>query len=134
AAALAIGLCGPARRVFLGDGADNNWTIWRHFFSSFVPILAFIHALSYVYAAAHAGRDRVAGWRCYVGWIRWVWRGQVGQVLAALRQRQEELGQPAKGEVESSPRQVVTRALGYLENNAARMRYDEYRRQGLLIT
>jgi hypothetical protein len=134
AAAWAMGLFGSARRAFLGDGADTNWTLWRHYFSSFEPVLDFIHARSYVYAAAHAGRDRVAGWRCYVGWIRWVWRGEVGLVLAALRQRQAELGQPAKGEAESSPRQVVARALGYLGNNERRMRYAEYRRQGLPIT
>ena len=134
AAAWAMGLFGAARRAFVGDGSENNWALWRRYFSSFEPILDFIHALSYVYAAAHAGRDRVAGWRCYVGWIRWVWRGQVGQVLEALRQRQAEVGPPGEGEAASSPRQVVARALGYLGNNAKRMRYDAYRRQGLPIT
>ena len=134
AAAWAMGLFAAARRAFVGDGSENNWAIWRGYFSSFVPILDFIHALSYVYAAAHAGRDRVAGWRCYVGWIRWVWRGEVGRVLEALRQRQEELGQPEEGEAEGSPRQVLARALVYLGNNEGRMRYDEYRRQGLPIT
>src|SRR5205807_8312813 len=35
---------------------------------------------------------------------------------------------------ESSTRQVVARTLGYLENNAPRLRYNEYRQQGLPIT
>jgi hypothetical protein len=133
-AAWAMGLFGAARRAFLGDGAENNWTLWRGFFSSFVPILDFIHALSYVYAAAHAGRDRVAGWKCYREWIGWVWQGQVERVLTALRERQAALGEPQKEDKETHPRQVVAQALSYLTNNAGRMRYDEYRRQGLPIT
>src|SRR5439155_9053178 len=72
AAAWALGLFAAPRRAFLGDGAENNWSIWRDYFSSFVPVLDFIHALSYVYAAAHAGVGRADGWRCYARWIRWV--------------------------------------------------------------
>jgi hypothetical protein len=133
-AAWALGLFAAARRAFLGDGAENNWTVWRRFFSSFVPILDFIHALSYVYAAAHAGRGRAEGWKCYALWIRWVWQGQVRQVIAALGERQAEIGQPQEGDKETHPRQVVAMALTYLENNHGRMKYDEYRRQGLPIT
>jgi hypothetical protein len=133
-AAWAMGLFGAARRAFVGDGAENNWTIWRGFFGSFEPILDFIHALSYVYAAAHAGRDRAAGWKCYREWIGWVWQGQVGRVLEALRQRQAEVGEAQEGDPETHPRQVVAQAQSYLGNNQGRMRYDEYRRQGLPIT
>lgn len=132
--AWALGLFGAARRAFLGDGAENNWTVWRCFFSSFVPILDFIHALSYVYAAAHAGRERAAGWMCYREWIRWVWQGQVERVQAALAERQMALGEPQEGDKETHPRKVVAQARTYLENNAGRMRYDAYRRQGLPIT
>jgi hypothetical protein len=134
AAAWAMGLFAASRRAFLGDGAENNWSIWRDYFSSFEPILDFIHALSYVYAAAHAGCDRVAGWRRYTRWIRWVWRGQVAEVLRELEQRQAELGEAQEQDAETSPRKVVATARTYLTNNAARMRYDEYRRAGLPIT
>jgi hypothetical protein len=134
AAAWAMGLFAAPRRAFLGDGAESNWSIWRGYFASFVPVLDFIHALSYVYAAAHAGRGRAEGWRCYARWIRWVWRGQVAEVLRELAGRQAELGQPEAADKETSPRGVVAAALTYLSNNAGRMRYDEYRRQGLPIT
>jgi hypothetical protein len=130
----AMGLYGAARRAFVGDGAENNWTLWRNFFSSFVPILDFIHALSYVYASAHAGRDRVAGWKCYREWIGWVWQGQVRRVLAALDERQAELGEPEDGDKETHPRQVVAQARSYLRNNEGRMCYAAYRRDGLPIT
>lgn len=134
AAAWAMGLFAAPRRAFLGDGAENNWTVWRERFSSFEPVLDFIHALSYVYAAAHAGRGRALGWSCYARWIRWVWSGQVAKVLEELEARQKELGAPTEQDKETSPRVVVGKALTYLTNNTARMQYDKYRRQGLPIT
>jgi hypothetical protein len=134
AAAWAMGLFAAARRVFLGDGAENNWTVWRERFSSFEPVLDFIHALSYVYAAAHAGRGRAPGWCCYRRWIGWVWDGQVAKVLEELEARQAELGVPTEQDKETSPRVVIDKALTYLRNNRSRMQYDKYRREGLPIT
>lgn len=134
AAARARGFYGAKRKAFLGDGAETNWTVQRRWFSDFVAILDFIHALSYVFAAAMAGRGFAAGWEVYVRWIGWVWQGQVVEVVKELEQRMAELGMPAADESESSPKQVVADALRYLRNNQHRMRYDEYRRLGLPIT
>jgi hypothetical protein len=134
AAAWAWAFHGAARRALVGDGSANNWTLQRRFFGSFVPILDFIHALSYVFAAATAGRKFAEGWACYREWITWVWQGQVSLVIAALSQRQAELGLPEKGEAETSPRQVVSKALTYLHNHQDKMRYDAYRKDGLPIT
>ena len=133
-AAWAWGFFAAKRQAFLGDGSDKNWAIWRQYFSSFTPILDFIHALSYVFAAAMAGRKFAAGWSIYVQWINWVWRGQVTAVIAALAQRQLELGQPQEGDGETSPRAIVAQALTYLQNHQSQMQYAEYRRQGLPIT
>ena len=134
AAAWAWALQGAARRAFVGDGSANNWTLQRRFFGSFVPVLDFIHALSYVFAAATAGRKFAQGWACYREWITWVWQGEVSQVIAALQQRQAELGLPEKDEAETSPRQVVSKTLTYLENHQDKMKYDVYRKEGLPIT
>ncbi len=134
AAAWALGFFAAPRKAFVADGAENNWSMHRQLFSSFVPILDFIHALSYVFASAMAGRHFKEGWTVYERWIQWVWSGDVAQVIAALAVRQAELGMPAKDEAEGSPRAVVARALTYLQNNKDRMRYQEYRRQGLPIT
>ncbi len=133
-AAWALGFQAAARKAFVGDGSANNWELQRRFFGSFVAILDFIHALSYVFAAATAGRPFAAGWAAYQQWIGWVWQGRVAEVIAAVEGRQAELGPPAEGEPETSPRQVVGRALTYLRNHREKMRYDEYRRQGLPIT
>jgi hypothetical protein len=134
AAAWARGFYGAKRKAFLGDGAETNWAVQKRWFSDFVAILDFIHALSYVFAAAMAGRGFAAGWEVYVQWIGRVWQGQVVEVITELEQRQAELGMPAADEPESSPKQVVADTLRYLRNNQHRMRYDEYRRRGLPIT
>lgn len=134
AAAWALGFQGATRQAFVGDGSANNWKMRRRFFGSFTPILDFIHALSYVFAAATAGRGVAAGWACYRQWIGWVWQGRAPRVIAALQERQAELGLPEKDEPETSVRKVVARTLTYLHNHQDKMHYDEYRRQGLPIT
>lgn len=99
-----------------------------------VPILDFIHALCYVFTGALAGRRLREGWPIYCQWAQWVWSGQVERVIEALKIRQQEVGLPEADESEESPRQKVADALRYLQNQKTRMRYDEYRRQGLPIT
>jgi hypothetical protein len=133
-AARAAGLLGADRRAFVGDGSDNNWAIWRRFFSSWTPIIDFIHVLSYVFAAATAGRKFAEGWPAYVRWIEWLWQGQPERIIAELAQRQAELGAPEPADADTHPRRFVAEALTYLQNHKDKMRYDEYRRQGLPIT
>jgi len=131
AAAFARGFFGANRKAFVADGAETNWTIHRQWFSDFVAILDFIHALTYIFSSTMAGRMFRQGWETYERWIKLVWQGKVAEVIAELEQRQKELGVPAAEESETSPRQVVAAALVYLKNNQERMKYDEYRRQGL---
>jgi hypothetical protein len=132
ARAWSLGFFGAQRKAFLGDGAENNWTMWRNHFSSFVPILDFIHALTYVFHSAMAGRPFAEGWEVYKRWIRWTWAGEVERVIAELAVRQAELGTSADAKA-TSPAQIVSRALSYLQNNKERMRYADYRRDGLPI-
>jgi hypothetical protein len=133
-AAWARGFAAAARKAFVADGASTNWTIQKRWFSDYVAILDFIHALSYVFAAAMAGRGFRPGWEAYTAWIQLVWSGRVDEVIAALKVRQSELGAPEESDGETSPRRIVAEALTYLLNNKERMRYDEYRKAGLPIT
>ena len=55
-------------------------------------------------------------------------------MIAGLQERQAELGLPEKDEPETSPRQVVSQALTYLQNHQDKMKYDAYRKGGLPIT
>ena len=125
---------GAPRKAFVADGSDANWGVWRRHFSNYVPILDFIHALTYVYAAAMAGNALKEGWRAYRQWAQWVWSGQVDRVIAALEIRRQELGEPTKETPKTAPSAIVATSLGYLRNQRSRMDYPEYRRQGLPIT
>ena len=133
-AAWKLGFYGAARKAFVADGSDNNWSMWKNHFSSFTPILDIIHAISYVFAAATAGRPFKEGWQVYLRWVTWVWQGSVEKVVAELAARQAELGLPQESDGDTHPRVVVTTALGYLQNHKGKMRYAEYRREGLPIT
>jgi len=133
-AARAAGLLGATRRAFVADGSDNNWAIQRRFFGSWTAIVDFIHVLSYVFAAATAGRKFAEGWPVYVRWITWLWQGQPEHIIAELAQWQMELGAPQADDGETHPRRLVAEALTYLQNHKDKMRYDAYRCQGLPIT
>jgi hypothetical protein len=133
-AAWQLGFFKAPRQAFVGDGSDNVWAVWRNYFSSFVPILDIIHAISYLFASAMAGRPFAEGWSCYERWMTWVWQGQVEQVIAELAERQAVLGSPTDEDGDTAPRVVVSTALRYLQNHKEKMRYPEYRRRGLPIT
>jgi hypothetical protein len=124
---------GAGRQAFLGDGLPANWTIQRRHFGSFTPILDFVHALSYVFSAAFAGRPQAEGVKLYKRWIQAVWSGQVTTILPTLEERSVELGSPPPECVDTDPRKLVFESLRYLKNNADKMQYDLYRRQGLPI-
>jgi hypothetical protein len=134
--AWSLGFFRAARKGFVGDGSSANWDIWDAHFKAygFVPILDFIHALTYVYNAAMASRTTREGWAIYLQWITWVWQGRVQEVIEALEARQQELGQPLPEDSDTNPRKVVAKSLTYLQNQHTRMSYPEYRRQGLAIT
>lgn len=128
------GFYAAPRRAFVADGSSCNWTTWQKHFSSFEPILDFVHALTYVFAAATAGRDFDTGWSAYAVWLQWLWSGEIDQVLAAVTERAHALGPPRDTDVAGSPRYVVQRALTYLQNHAGQMDYARYRKEGLPIT
>jgi hypothetical protein len=131
AAAWARGFAAAKRKGFVADGASMNWTLHAAYFSHYVPILDFIHALQYVFAAAMAGRLFAEGWLTYCRWIQAVWSGQVAQVIRELQERQAQLGAPPKDALTTDPRRVVATALGYLKTHERRMDYPRYRRLGL---
>ncbi len=133
AAAHARGFHAAPRKAFVADGSATNWGVWRTYFSHYTPILDFVHALMYVYAAALAGCLPQEGWSRYCHWAQWLWGGQIDSLIAALGQRQQELGVPEPHE-KGTPRAQVAASLKYLTNQRSRMKYDEYRRRGLPLT
>jgi hypothetical protein len=133
AEAHARGFHAARRKAFVADGSATNWGVHRKHFSHYTPILDFTHAICYVYGAALAGRGGTAGWRDYLQWAQWLWEGSIDQLIGAVAARSEALGPPS-AEDETSPAATVAKTVGYLQNQRARMQYQQYRRQGLPIT
>jgi len=134
AAAHELGFAAAPRKAFVADGSETNWGLWRRHFSHYTPILDWVHAVCYVYAAAVAGVSASEGWAAYRDWAQWLWSGRIDLILEQLVERQSVLGLPAENDPETSPRQRVADTLRYLTNQRTRMNYPEYRRQGLPIT
>jgi hypothetical protein len=131
-----LGFAGALLKAFVADGQASNWTIWERHFKHlrFIPILDFIHGLTYVYSGAMAGRSTEEGWPLYVRWITWVWQGQVSRTIEELAERALELGPAPPDASETDPREIVACTLTYLRNQQSRMNYPEYRKLGLPLT
>jgi hypothetical protein len=124
-----------SRRAFVGDGQAYDWSIQRRWFAEYVPVVDFIHVLGYVWQAARAtGGSEAEQWDRYVRWLRGCWQGCVSEVLAEMGQEQERIGTAPDDAEATDPRVVLSRARGYLRNNADRMKYPEYRKAGLPVT
>jgi hypothetical protein len=122
------GFATAPRRAFLGDGLLANWSVHRKRFSGYIAILDLMHGLTYVYTGAlESSPDMETCWHRYCRWITWVWQGKVESLL-------EELGPLVPAATEPARRESLEDCLGYLTRNAGRMRYPEYRQQGLPIT
>lgn len=134
--AWSLGLFQAKFKAFVGDGSSWIWTIFEKHFRpfKFIAVLDIIHAVTYVYAAAMAGRTEKNGTLIYHQWVSWLWSGEVSQVITALAKRQSELGVPTDEDGPTSPRQIVSGALTYLQNQQSRMNYPLYRKLGLPIT
>jgi hypothetical protein len=122
------------RKAFVCDGSATNWGLHARWFADFVPILDFIHGLTYAYAAAFAGASAEHGWQTYASWAQWLWSGEVGHVIAALEQRLQDLGGLPEDAPDTTPAAIVAKSLGYYRNQRTRMNYPAYRQQGLPIT
>ena len=123
-------------RAFVGDGLNWNWSIWKKYFPTFVPILDFIHAIQYIFCAAMAlALDDIEGWATYERLVTLCWQGQVDSVIeklqVACRERGIELEEKLRDDDIHKP---LADAVRYLTNNRKRMDYPRYRRMGLPVT
>ena len=125
-----------AARAFLGDGSAWIWGLHRRWFSDFVAIVDFLHALAHLFTAAKAmTADTEDRWKGFEAWAEACWKGQVDQVIAELgtwsKIQAGQCGGGLEGLADDDPRRVVARVLGYLGENRQRMDYPRYRREGL---
>ena len=113
--------------VLLGDGAAWVWELGRVNFSGAIEILDYYHAREHLTRLIEAlvGMGTPAAKQLQARWESWLWQGDVPQVLQTARRRATADGGACSA--------TVTTELGYFERNRARMRYGEFRRQGLFI-
>lgn len=122
------------RRAFLGDGQAWNWTLHERHFPDFVAITDFVHPLGYLYEVAQVLAPADA-WQVCLRAAESVWQGRVGEVLAALREWQDQHPTPAGEKLPAhDPRAIVARTVTYLSNNQSRMNYPAYRQAGLPVS
>jgi hypothetical protein len=140
AEAMRRGFYQAQRRAVVGDGGNWIGPLGQMHFPGWEQILDFLHLLVHLYAAATAAyrgqgsAGRFRAWRLYEQMLRAAWAGQVRQVQTALRQQVERLGPlPAQAPADD-PRKVLRLVLDYVTDNAERMDYPRYRRQGLPVT
>ena len=122
------------RKAYVCDGEQYNWSVWAEHFQQrgFVPVLDFVHLLTYVYSAAQAaGGSAKQCWERYERWLRWAWSGERAKLLSALTRASRRAGCPPPGAAESDPRRVLASARTYVINNIERMDYPRYRKLGL---
>jgi hypothetical protein len=125
------------RGALLGDGGSWIWKLHRQWFSWLTPVADFVHPLTYLYVTATVLAASVPQrWQMYVAWLTQCWQGRVPEVTADLETRLAALGPyPGPGPPPATePRAVLRRTLTYLRNNHERMKYADYRRQGLPVT
>ena len=125
-----------SHRAIVGDGGNWIEPLGQMHFPGWVQILDFLHLLAHLYAAASAayrGQGKRA-WRLYERMLRSAWAGQVDLVRADLNEQVSRLGQPPPHAREDDPRKIVASCLAYVQKNADRMNYPNYRRQGLPVT
>jgi len=121
------------RKAYVCDGLPCNWTIWDEHFRKlgFVPILDFLHLLTYLYSAAcAAGGNAKQQWARYEVWLRWAWAGEREKLWAALQAAAAKAGTPLQDVLEQDPRCILAEAARYVENNLERINYPRYRKLG----
>ena len=121
-------------RALVGDGGNWIEPLGQMHFPGWVQVLDFLHLLTHLYAASVAAwrRDGRRAWRLYERLLRSAWAGRVHEVVAALRQQSARLS--CAGTRAHEDRRTLALTLAYVEKNADRMNYPQYRRDGLPVT
>ena len=111
--------------VFIGDGAAWVWELARVNFPGAVLILDFYHAAQHVHELVEAlfGKESLEGKQRLARWKKWLLKDKAAEIITAAR---AEL-------VRSLDTETARKAIGYLENNLARMQYGTFRKAGYFI-
>lgn len=122
------GLAGAAKTVFLGDGAPWIWNLARVNFPGAIFILDFHHASEHLNSLTEAlyGKDPLKAKEKFLAWQE-LFKSQREGLQTVLDQAQAAL--PKNG-----PRRKAAKSqLAYFAKNKKKLRYFEFRTQGLFV-
>ena len=131
------GLDLAVRKACVCDGQKSNWSVWEEHLKEhgFIPILDFLHLLTYVYAAAQAqGGTGDQRWERYAEWMTWAWQGKREALLLAINAAAARAGSAPADAPETDPRRIIERTQTYVTNNIDKMDYRRYRKLGLPVS
>ncbi len=126
------GLDRVKRKACVCDGQAYNWSVYEMHLrpAGFIPILDFVHLLTYLYDAAQAcGGSESSAWQRYERWLRLAWSGKAGELLTQLHAAAANSPRSS-----ADKKTVLEETLTYVTNNRERMDYPEYRRLGLPVS
>lgn len=129
ALARASGLSRAQQVVVLGDGAPWIWRLVEEHFPGAVQIVDLWHAQEHVWEVAHAvyGRSTAQGRAWAEAGCSLLVQGQIEELVQAIQ------ALPAVPPEPGETRSVPAKAVDYFTTNALRMRYPEFRAQGMHV-
>jgi len=124
--ALRRGLDGAQRAVIIADGARYNWEIAALHFPQAIQIVDLYHAREHLALVCSllipaGGKEKE---RLRKRWEKLLDIGKLQGILSEAHARMPRSG---------SRRKTLKKEMGYFQNNAHRMRYDEFRKQALFV-
>lgn len=124
--ALKVGLERAERVIVLGDGAEWIWNEAQMHFPGCVEILDYYHACQHIWQLAHVlyGEGNVVGRRWAKEHCATLKRKGPDSLIRALRRRTPRTPEQ---------REAIRLKLQYFNGHRHRMRYPQFRKQGLMI-
>lgn len=127
------GYSNAGKKLFLGDGAKTVRDVYEFHFKDATFILDWCHAAGHLNESAKAvfgeGTQKAVHW--YGTLKDMLWEGKADEIIAQLQKQSNRLGEPEKGDTDSSPRVVLHRnAYSYFPNNKEAIDYPSFRSQG----
>lgn len=115
--------------VCVMDGDRGLWKQVKTQVPDAVPVLDLFHVMTRVWAAVHCfhPEDSKEAEQLATAKLREILKGKVGRVIGGFKQMATKRGLSAQ------KRKRLSKALAYLKNNLAFMRYDEYLAKGYPI-
>jgi hypothetical protein len=118
--------------VVLGDGATWINTIAEKHFPHAVRIVDWYHATEHLHEAAKAavGDDEPKQKSLAEKMKSMLWEGEFDALMKQLDQLSTQAGEPPAMAMETDPRKVLKRTVGYFASRRDQMDYPRYRKNG----